>query len=485
MVIQRKRAGAYYTPDDVAQTLVRWAVHRKTDRMLDPSCGDGRFLKGHSYSFGVERDGAACKLAREKAPWAQVHEADFFDWVNRSRDLFDCAAGNPPFIRYQHFDGETRNRALALCRSLGADFSGLTSSWAPFLVATCAALRAGGRIAFVVPAEIGHAPYAKPLIKYLCFNFNKVHLVAIKEKLFPTLSEDAWLLYADGYSGHAREIRLTATDCFESSSAPPERWMTISLAELDRWNYRIRPFLISDGERELYQVFGSDHASSVRLGALAKIGIGYVTGANDFFHLRPSEALRLGIDRRFTMPSVRSARGLPNDAVTPGTVTKWMRDDAPALLLRLNAADSLPIEIRRYLDSADGREARTRYKCRNRDPWYVVPDVHEPDGFLAYMSGKSPALVANRAGCACANAVHAVNLRSAWSMEELQRAWKHPLAQLSCELEGHPLGGGMLKLEPGEAARVLVPQLRAKFSADNERLLDSAVTKMRAWRHYA
>src|SRR5439155_12470889 len=124
-----------------------------------------------------------------------VHEADFFDWANRTRDCFECAAGNPPFIRYQHFAGETRARALALCRSMGADFSALTSSWAPFLVATCAMLHAGGRIAFVVPAEIGHAPYAKPLLRFLCFNFATVHLVAIREKLFPELSEDAWLLY--------------------------------------------------------------------------------------------------------------------------------------------------------------------------------------------------------------------------------------------------------------------------------------------------
>ena len=30
------------------------------------------------------------------------------------------------------------------------------------------------------------------------------------------------------------------------------------------------------------------------------------------------------------------------------------------------------------------------------------------------------------------------------------------LTRLSCEMEGHPLGGGMLKLEPTEAERLLV-----------------------------
>ena len=33
--------------------------------------------------------------------------------------------------------------------------------------------------------------------------------------------------------------------------------------------------------------------------------------------------------------------------------------------------------------------------------------------------------------------------------------------KLSCELEGHALGGGMLKLELGEAARAILPLHRA------------------------
>jgi adenine-specific DNA-methyltransferase len=32
------------------------------------------------------------------------------------------------------------------------------------------------------------------------------------------------------------------------------------------------------------------------------------------------------------------------------------------------------------------------------------------------------------------------------------------MTALSCEIEGHPLGGGMLKIEPGEAARLLLTE---------------------------
>ena len=197
-----KANGAYYTPHPVANLLVRYAVRRKTDQLLDPACGDGRFIALHKNSVGVERDNLAVELANERAPFARIHRADFFGWASRTHNRFDCAAGNPPFIRYQMFAGDVRKRALETCRKLGVRFSGLTASWAPFLVVTASLLRPGGRMAFVVPAAIGHAPYATPLIEYLVGHFNEIRIVAIRKRLFPRLSEDCWLLFADSVVKH-------------------------------------------------------------------------------------------------------------------------------------------------------------------------------------------------------------------------------------------------------------------------------------------
>ena len=49
-----------------------------------------------------------------------------------------------------------------------------------------------------------------------------------------------------------------------------------------------------------------------------------------------------------------------------------------------------------------------------------------------------------------------LRLNGGLPLSELQDIWRQPIPQLSCELEGHPLGGGMLKLEPREAGNVLL-----------------------------
>jgi len=170
--------------------------------------------------------------------------------------------------------------------------------------------------------------------------------------------------------------------------------------------------------------------------------------------------------------------------LTKSTIREWIRADQPVLLLRVFADDTIPRALRRYLDSSTGQEARTSYKCRNRKPWYVVPDVRKPDAFLSYMCGESPALVENKARCVCSNAVHAVRLTDSWSVSDLQRAWREPLTQLSCEIEGHPLGGGMLKLEPREAGNVVLRKASTALSNRKLDCLREGIATMRAWRHY-
>ena len=483
-ILSQKHSGAYYTPEPVVADLVGWAVRKESDRLLDPSCGDGRFIAAHRNSFGVEQDPAAARVAMRRAPWGVVCEADFFAWAASSDERFECAAGNPPFIRYQTFKGEVRARALKLCASLGVRFSGLTASWAPFLVATANMLKPDGRMAFVVPAAIGHAPYAAPLLDYLVKHFSTVQIIAVRRKLFPQLSEDCWLLYASGFGGRTAELRFSVCDHFIPSATPPRDGIRVSVHEWrNSWNRRLRPYLLPNSVRELYKVAASS-SDAIRFGDIATIGIGYVSGANEFFHLRPSQAEEWSIPDRLLHPTVRNGRVLPAKELTMRTIEQWWQSDDPMMLLRIPKRGRLPLGVARYLDTDRGRRARAAYKCRMREPWYSVPDVHVPDFFLTYMSGRMPHLVRNAAGATCTNAVHSIRARDKNAVRQLAKYWDTPFLRLSCELEGHPLGGGMLKLEPREATQILFPPPSMKSVLSSGEILE-AVSTMLSWRHYA
>jgi adenine-specific DNA-methyltransferase len=480
----QKRLGQFFTAPEVAQTLVRWVVKHPGQRLLDPSCGDGEFLICHRRAVGIDVAREHTLLARARAPGALVHEGDFFLWAGRTSERFDAAAGNPPFIRYQSFSGQTRERALAEAAKLGAHFNGLSSSWAPFLIVAAGLLRAGGAMAFVVPAEIGHATYSEPLLEALCSHFDRVHIIAFREKLFPALSEDCWVLHCDGFGGCTDEIMLSALARFRRLDAPPQNVRRVSLAAWRKAGCRLRRFLLPERALSLYDELVA-LPGVFRFSDIGHAGIGYVTGANDFFHLRPTEVQFWRLPQNLLRVAVRKGEQLPEHAVDQKTVRTWIANDEPVLLLHLAGVAPLPEPVRQYLETDAGRSAKETYKCRNRKPWYVVPDVKTPNAFLSYMSGVAPALVANEAGCVCTNSVHAVRLSPEFAMTDVQKAWQTPLCQLSCEIEGHPLGGGMLKLEPGEAANVCLPLRDAAISRADRAVLEDTLAEARRWRHYA
>ena len=342
-------------------------------------------------------------------------------------------------------------------------------------------LKPGGRLAFVVPAEIGHAVYARDVVRYLLAAFARVEVIAVREKLFPDLSEDCWLLRASGFGGRSGLIHFARLDSLRDDDGGWE-FEPVPVEELERWGFRLRALLVPSSIRTAYQELAVG-SSACRLGSVARVGIGYVTGANDFFHLRPSVATALGIPSDVLRVSIRSNRDLVMDDVDEDVVGSWIAEDRPVLLLDLARATAVSPSVEAYLESAAGREARRTYKCRNREPWFAVPDVRTPHAFLSIMSGRGPRLVGNSAGVTCTNSVHAVEFLNGADPMRYVRSWRNELTTLSCELEGHALGGGVLKIEPAEARQVLLaPEF--DLSAKQKELLRSGTRELRRWRHY-
>lgn len=128
--------GGYYTSYAVAEWLCAWAIRLPTDRVLEPSCGDGVFLDAAAKRLallgactdaialqmtGVEIIAAEAEQARARLQDALEQRAadvvncsDFFHWRQTTdQKAVDVVIGNPPFIRYQSFPEPHRSLALA------------------------------------------------------------------------------------------------------------------------------------------------------------------------------------------------------------------------------------------------------------------------------------------------------------------------------------------------------------------------------------
>ena len=495
-----KNFGAYYTDPQVAQFLVRWAVRRAEDSVIDPAFGGGVFLQAASQHlkslggkpenqvFGVELDPqvhaqTSQALAQTSVQPPNLIQSDFFDLEPGQLPPIRAVVGNPPFIRYQRFTGG-RDKALAKAAAEGVGLSKLASSWAPFLVHSVALLEPGGRLGLVIPAELGHAAYAQPVLHYLARSFEQITLVTFRKKLFPHLSQDTLLLLAEG-----RKLRPENQKA-DFYLLDLEDWASLnnlgtdlpSLQPMNAQGFsegqeRLVEYWLPRNVRELYRELRAS-TQTVRLGQLADVGIGYVTGGNDYFHLSPETAREWNIPSEFLRPTIRRGRALKGLRFTQQDWKAALGSGEVGYLLYIPPSAELPQAVQRYIQHGQDQRVHQAYKCRVRKPWYSVPQVYKPDAFLTYMSGESPRLVANHAGVVAPNTLHILRLKPLLPLPDmllspqgervgvrgLAGLWQSSLTRLSAEIEGHAMGGGMLKLEPSEAERVVLasPKLSQK-----------------------
>lgn len=417
---------------------------------------------------GVEIHDGSAHIAREVVASAggdaRVRVSDFF--LLQSTPSFDAVIGNPPFIRYQDWSGEQRDRARFASLQQGVALTGLASSWASFVVHAAAHLRPGGRLGMVLPAELLSVNYAAPVRRFLLERFASVELVVFDEQVFPDAEADTVLVKADGWRGSPagratlRQTRNADTlDELEQGTF----WTPANLD--DRWHpQQLRTATVDAMERV------RSAGAFVPLLEHGETSLGAVTGGNRYFALSPARAKALGIpirDRvRISPPGSSHLRGL---ALTYHAITRLGEGGDSTWLLR--PSDRPADATLRYLEEGERTGVANAYKCRVRKPWWRVPLLPPPDMFLTYMNADTSRITTNNAGVRHLNSVHGVYLHDdvrELAFDVLPIASLNSLTMLSAELVGRSYGGGILKIEPREADRWWMPSadvLRAHRSA--------------------
>jgi len=127
--------GQVFTPDAVVRAML--ALRRNRGRVLEPSCGDGAFLRHLPGAVGIEYDPDHCP------PGAT--NMDFFAYPESER--FDTIIGNPPYVRFQDIPAATR----ALLHD--EHFDGRSNLYLFFIEKCLRHLAPGGELIFITPRD--------------------------------------------------------------------------------------------------------------------------------------------------------------------------------------------------------------------------------------------------------------------------------------------------------------------------------------------
>jgi adenine-specific DNA methylase len=474
----RKGRGAFFTPPELCDYITAWAIRDASDKVLEPSCGEAAFLTSagrrlqslgakspvlHGVEIHYESARRASVFLRTFGKLVRVRRADFFS-VEPTPN-YDAVIGNPPYVRYQHFNGDARTISREAALRAGVSLTRLASSWAAFTVHAALFLKPEGRLGLVLPAELLTVNYAAEVRRFLMRRFSSVRLVLFSERVFPEVQEEVVLLLAEGQgpTDHCELYQSYGLSDFPSPDKPGHLWRPSSPAA--KWTRS----LMSREALETYQELEAHHAFET-LDEWGETTLGMVTGNNDYFavnesvvrhyHLHPDDLLPI------SPPGSRHLRGLAYGQAA------WRRqrgDDARVWLFRPGPKPTSGAA--RYIADGGRSGVDAAYKCRVRNPWWQVPLVPSPDLFVTYMNADTPRLCANRARVQHLNSVHGLYLRprtKALGMALLPIAALNSMTLLGAETVGRSYGGGILKLEPKEADLLPIPAVSAVRSAGSQ-----------------
>lgn len=478
-----KLRGGFYTTDDLVDLCLKRIASlmrgRSRLRLLEPSAGDGAFIRGVARSSMRDRVEfiEAVELIEPEAEKsaAAIRESDLagsvvtgsaIEWAVASDDLFDVTVGNPPFVRFQFVSKADRKFADELAQRLGVSFAGVSNLWLPVLLGALSRLRIGGAFAFVVPAECFTGISAGALRSWLLQNTAALRFDLFAPGSFPKVLQEVVVLSGKRAEGNAGPVTCTITENSRNGRRISAEHSITSGRE--PWT---RYLLNKD------QLDAVEEASRLpvvsKLGLLARFEVAAVTGANDYFSVDSTTLDKNDLRpwSRPLLPRIRHAVGLRYTASD-----HVLTDSAGARVHLLDFSADRPdpedhAKPAAYLTAGEEAELHLRYKCRIREPWYRVPFIRAGELMLSKRSHHYPRVVLNEAGIVTTDTIYrgTAQGRLVGHADDLAAGFHNSLTLLSAELEGRSFGGGVLELVPSEVSRLLVPFIPG-FGAELDRL---------------
>jgi hypothetical protein len=449
-------------------------------RLIEPSAGDGAFVRGLSRNQTLAQRTATFDaielLASEAAICAaEIDRSGFLGrvrvdsairWASTSKDEYEVAVGNPPYVRFQFVPESERRHISHLETKIGVSFSGLSNLWLPVLLGALSRLVIGGAFAFIVPAECFTGVSAGVLRKWLIQNSRNLRFDLFPPGSFPLVLQEVVIL-----SGTRAERSNSSSSCefheYRANNVHVFASHIIAPTTIPWTKYLLSKTGIDALEE------AANLAEVWSLNQIAKFEVAAVTGANEFFSVDNATLAEFDLGAWSTplLPRLRHAEGLRYTILDHRAVTQ---SGAKTHLLDFSKTRPDPTNSKcasKYLTDGVTKGLPERYKCRIRTPWYRIPFIKVGQLLMSKRSHNYPKVVVNDAGVVTTDTIYRGSMIGNFlgREDDFAASFHNSLTLLTAEVEGRSFGGGVLELVPSEVARLLIP-LPFGFGVEIERL---------------
>jgi adenine-specific DNA-methyltransferase len=451
----RRSAGAVYTPSQIVRPMVDWVLDQGPLRVIDAGTGSGRFLaevlrrRPDIDVLAVDIDPVATLMARATLAAFERSSVRVIHGDYTTLDLPRISGrtafiGNPPYVRHHQLSPEAKAWARQAAAKVGQRISGLAGLHAYFFLATAILGRPGDIGCFVTSAEWLDVNYGAIVRSLLLGQLGGKSLHVVEPRAMPFEgTQTTAVITAFQIGSQDSSIRLQDAESLDQLKDLAAGGRAVSrglLQESSRWSGLLRSSAKApDG--------------FIELGELCRVHRGTVTGANAIWVLRHGADLPSCV----LYPAVTKAKELfaAGPVLADGAQLRLVVDIPPELD-QLDVGDRA--KVARFIAAAKQAGADKGYIAAHRRAWWSV-GLKAPAPILAtYMARRPPAFVVNAAQARHINIAHGLYPR-----QELD---EHTLSRLAEALrtgtvlgQGRAYAGGLIKFEPKEMERLMIPDL--------------------------
>ncbi len=478
-VLQEK--GQFWTPAWVAEAMVAYVLPEGQTQIFDPAVGSGAFLlaakkltasRGKTTRFqGMELDPAALAGALDngltRSELQGVQLGDFI--TSPPLTQFSAIVANPPYIRHHRLSAETKAFLKDFTKQLiGMTLDGRAGLHVFFLLRALQLLKAGGRLAFILPADTCEGVFAETLWTWIAqkFRLDAVITFAPTATPFPGVDTNAVVLMI-GNEPPQKEFLWAR--CLKETSNQLAEWVQSDfkepggVLEVSGGVLEVCCRSVSEGLRTgLTRRMQTKEHDGLLLRNLASVQRGIATGANDFFFMTAAQAAERGIPAECLMRAVGRTRDVEGEEITAERLQALDALGRPTYLLSLGRTDSasLPPAVQEYLKVGEHLGLPARPLIAQRKPWYKMETRTPPPFLFAYLGRRHARFIRNKAGILPLTGFLCVypHRQEAAALEELWQLLRNPATVENLARVGKSYGSGAIKVEPRSLEKLPIPE---------------------------
>ncbi len=465
--------GQFWTPDWVAEFMVAYVLQDQPARLLDPALGEGvffraakRFAESHRVDlilYGRDVDPGIIAQARQSGlNDADLRHVEIRDFVlDPPSEKFPAIVANPPYIRHHRLSQSQKAALRDFARTTtGRHIDGRAGLHVYFLIRALQTLSPGGRLSYIVSADICEGVFAEALWQWIAsrYRLDAVIVFSTDATPFPDVDTNALVFCI---RNEKPEKHFDWVKCWRQDSE--------ELVSLLSGNRRKKYQTIEVHQRAVVEALSTglsrppSQAVTDRytLGDFATVMRGIVTGDNDFFFMTLTRAKELGIPESLLVKAVGRMRDIEGEQFSPEDVDRLEAQGRPTRLLSVNglSSDQLPTAVQRYLKEGEKSGLHKKTLIQTRKPWYRMETRKTPPIMFAYLGRRNARFIRNSARVVPLTCLLCVYPKRE-NPDFIERLWKvlsHPQTISNLRKVGKSYGGDAIKVEPRALERLPLP----------------------------